>query len=92
MSLLYSNNLHPQTNILNTGCNENNHDRETLIIQSANGGFHEYYRLTDEQKEGLKDWKSGNGTVYKNFKYIDVKYNNQILFGPSVFEDDDNNE
>jgi P4 family phage/plasmid primase-like protien len=73
-------------------CNENNHDRETLIIQSVNGGFHEYYRLTDEQKEGLKDWKSGNGTVYKNFKYIDVKYNNQILFGPSVFDDDDNNE
>jgi P4 family phage/plasmid primase-like protien len=73
-------------------CRENRHDRETLIIETANGGLHEYYRLTDEQREGLKDWSSGNGTVYDKYKYIDVKYNNQILFGPSVLEDDNKKE
>ena len=67
---------------------ENNNIEPTLTTQTCNNGYHEYYRLTNEQKEKLKDFTSVNGTDKDNNMFglnIDIKYNNQLFFGPSVF-------
>ena len=68
-------------------CDENNYDRDTtLTMKTMNNGYHEYYRLTEKQKEMLKDFSSLDGKVFG--LNIDIKYNNQILFGPSYMKAD----
>ena len=63
-------------------CQEKGHDKVTLTTRTMHEGFHYDYRLTDEQKEGLADFKSVDGKMFG--LHIDVKYTNQFLFGPSV--------
>ena len=67
-------------------CKTNKFNRNTFTIKTVNDGFHEYYRLTVEQKEKLKNFCASTGNLYG--LNIDIKYTNQLLFGPSVFGDD----
>lgn len=64
---------------------EDNNALETLTIKTVNKGYHYYYRLTDKQKEILNkiNFNSKNDAIFD--LHIDIKYNNQIFFGPSRF-------
>ena len=62
-------------------CDINDFDRMTLTMKTMNDGYHEYYSLTNDQKKLLNDFCSLDGKLFD--LNIDVKYNNQILFGPS---------
>lgn len=66
-------------------CESNLYVPDTFTMKTMNDGYHYYYTLTDEQIEGLKGFCALNGGLFDN-QYIDVKYNNQLLFGPSYFE------
>lgn len=54
----------------------------TLSVLSINNGLHFYYRLTDIQKEKLKNFTSVVEKVFPGYS-IDVKYNNGYIYGPS---------
>jgi P4 family phage/plasmid primase-like protien len=66
-------------------CNLNN----TFTVETINKGTHRYYEATKIQQLALKDFKSADGKIFvrptdvKQKSSIDVKYNNQILFGPT---------
>lgn len=64
---------------------KNNDAHKTLTIKTVNKGYHYYYRLTDKQKKLLNkfNFKSKNDAIF-GLK-IDVKYDNQVFFGPSRF-------
>lgn len=62
---------------------KDNKAKSTLTLETVNGGYHYYYRLRKHQREGLKDFRSKNDAIF-GLK-IDIKYNNQIFFGPSIF-------
>lgn len=53
---------------------EENININTFTVFTINGGHHFYFRLTDEQKDVLKNFKSAIGTVYPEHG-IDIKYN-----------------
>lgn len=57
----------------------------TLTIKTVNDGFHYYYRLDDNQRDILKKigFNSKNDAILG--KKIDIKYTNQVFFGPSHF-------
>lgn len=61
-------------------CEKHNFDRKTFTMKTMHDGVHEYYALADEQKLVLKGFNSMDGRIFG--LNIDVKYNNQILFGP----------
>lgn len=67
-------------------------DKElTLTFETMNNGIHEYYRLTDEQKNELREFcslDSGKSQIGIFGLDIDVKYNNQFFFGPSYIKVD----
>lgn len=65
---------------------KNDSFRKTLTIKTVNNGIHEYYRLDDNQKIRLKNFKASTGDFLG--LNIDIKYNNQLLFGPAIFGDD----
>lgn len=65
-----------------TICKNNNYNSNTFTMRTMQNGLHEYYSLSDEQIEKLKSLNSLDGKIFG--LNIDVKYNNQILFGPSV--------
>jgi hypothetical protein len=67
-------------------CKNNGYDRQTLSIETMHKGYHEYYRLTDIQRQGLKNFKSFTGL--DSTLHIDVKYNNQFFVGPSIINAD----
>lgn len=67
-------------------CNDNDYDRNTLTVKTMNNGYHEYYRLTDKQKNKLKNLHSLDGKIFG--LDIDVKYTNQLLYGPSIIKAD----
>lgn len=62
-------------------CMKNNYYSNTFTIKTMHDGFHYHYRLTDNQKEQLKDFQSLDGKLFG--LSIDIKYNRQILFGPT---------
>ena len=66
-------------------CNENNFDRLTFTMKTMHNGYHEYYHLTDDQRKQLVDLTSLDGKLFG--LHIDVKYNNQVLFGPSYINE-----
>jgi len=53
-----------------------------------NDGFHYYFRLNDKMKLILEkiEFKSKNDAIKD--MHVDVKYDNQIFFGPSVIKAD----
>ena len=65
-------------------CDEIGFDGLTLTIATANDGIHQYFRLSDEQQKALEGLCSLDRQCFqdKNIE-MDIKYNNQILFGPS---------
>lgn len=76
---------------------DNNYDLNTLTVNSINNGKHYYFSLTSSQKKLLENFKASNGKCFDNGIVcenneheicIDVKYNNQFIFGPSYFEVD----
>lgn len=66
--------------------NSNENVENTLTLSTVNGGYHFYYRLTINQKNKLNklNFMSKNDALFG--LHIDVKYKNQIFFGPSVFK------
>ncbi len=67
---------------------KDNNIEPTLTIKTCNNGYHEYYRLTIEQQNNLKTFTGVNGDDKNNNMFglnIDIKYNNQVFIGPSVF-------
>lgn len=72
---------------------ENNYAINTLTVKTINEGKHFYFRLNEQQQNELKDFRSADGKCFSTQEhpiYIDVKYTNQILFGPSYFQKDKN--
>ena len=67
-------------------CNINDFDRITFTMKTMHDGYHEYYRLSEDQKLKLKDFASLDGKLFG--LHIDIKYNNQILFGPGCIKED----
>jgi hypothetical protein len=66
-------------------CIKNNFDRKTLRTITPNNGYHEYYKLSKLQKEALRNFNSLTGGPFG--LNIDIKYNNQYFYGPSLFGD-----
>ena len=59
---------------------ENEGLENTFTIKTMHNGAHEYYRLTEAQKNELGEFTSTTGKLFKSKSMnIDVKYNNQIL-------------
>lgn len=58
----------------------------TLTLKTMNGGYHYYFRLNDNQQQELEElnFKAMNDALF-GLK-IDVKYTNQVLFGPCAIE------
>lgn len=67
-------------------CDNNEFDRMTFTLKTMHDGYHEYYILSDKQKLKLKNFSSITGKIFN--LNIDVKYNNQIFFGPSIIQAD----
>lgn len=67
---------------------ENGYDLNTLTVDTINNGKHYYFYLNDEQQNALSDFKSADGLCFSTEDHpihIDIKYTNQVLFGPSYF-------
>lgn len=67
-------------------CIDNNYDNNTLTVSTMHGGLHEYYRLNEKQRGILSNFCSMDGVIYG--LHIDVKYNNQFFYGPSIITAD----
>jgi P4 family phage/plasmid primase-like protien len=71
---------------------DNEYDLNTLSVKTINNGMHYYFRLNDIQREELKNFTASTGqcfTTNDQKRNIDIKYNNQIFFGPSYIKYDD---
>jgi P4 family phage/plasmid primase-like protien len=62
---------------------------DTLTVKTVNGGFHYYFRLSEEQQEELSDFNASTAACFNppnhtelTKRHIDIKYNNQLFFGP----------
>lgn len=64
----------------------NNKLESTLTLKTINNGYHFYYRLNKDQENKLKElnFKSKNDALFN--LNVDVKYDNQIFFGPSILK------
>ncbi len=65
---------------------ENNFDMNTFTMKTIHNGKHFYFWLNEEQQEDLKDFMSSTALCFSTEdkpRNIDIKYTNQILFGPS---------
>ncbi|AYV81568.1 MAG: DNA primase [Harvfovirus sp.] len=70
-------------------CADNGFDMNTLTMFTMNGGAHYYFLLTLEQMAALKNLQSLDGKIFMELGFhIDVKYNNQCLFGPGIINFD----
>ncbi len=67
---------------------DNNGGVKTLKIKTMNDGYHYYFKLSKNQYSKLEEmkFKSKNDALYG--LHIDVKYDNQVFFGPSVVKAD----
>jgi P4 family phage/plasmid primase-like protien len=71
---------------------DNNFDLLTLSVKTINNGMHYYFRLNEMQKNKLKDFTASTALCFSTKekpRNIDIKYNNQVFFGPSYFIYDD---
>lgn len=78
-------------NFFNELAFDNEFDLNTFTIKTINDGYHYYFRLSDEQKELLKNFCASTGECYttdKQERNIDIKYNNQLFYGPSQVDVD----
>jgi P4 family phage/plasmid primase-like protien len=67
---------------------ENGFCLDTFTVNTINDGKHYYFRLNDVQKKELNGFTASTGLCFstpESKKYIDIKYNNQVFFGPSYF-------
>lgn len=65
-------------------------ERNTLTLTTMNDGYHYYYRLTEEQERKLDEINFRHkNDCYKDL-HVDIKYTNQIFFGPSYINPDEN--
>jgi len=66
---------------------ENNYNLEnTFSVKTLNNGFHYYFTLSNSQKNILKNFQASTALCFstkKKPRNIDIKYNNQIFFGPA---------
>jgi len=66
---------------------ENNYNLEnTFSVKTLNNGFHYYFNLSNSQKNILKNFQASTALCFstkKKPRNIDIKYNNQIFFGPA---------
>ena len=84
-------NIENTINTFNQILESNNISLDTFTVKTMNNGFHYYFRLTDEQKIKLKDFSSFTSNkktenLFFDRCFVDVKYNNQCLFGPSIIQ------
>jgi len=63
-------------------CIENDVMLNTLTLKTMNNGYHYYFTLSDVQKKKISGLTALTGALFN--LHIDVKYNNQVFFGPSV--------
>jgi hypothetical protein len=71
---------------------DNDFDLMTLSVKTINNGMHYYFKLNSEQQNALKKFNSSTAlcfTTSSQQRNIDIKYNNQVFFGPSHIEFDD---
>jgi hypothetical protein len=59
---------------------------DTFTIKTMNNGYHYYYYLSKQQASKLKNFCSQNDALF-GLK-IDVKYTNQVFFGPTILTAD----
>lgn len=64
---------------------KNFEDYNTLKVKTINNGCHYYFKVTDKQKEILKNWAGSNGGVFEGLS-VDIKYHHQFLYGPSSID------
>ena len=72
---------------------EHKYKLQTLTVKTINDGYHYYFRLNDVQKVALKNFTASTGrcfTTNEQQRNIDIKYNNQIFFGPSYLSFENN--
>jgi len=66
---------------------DNNYDlKNTFSVKTLNNGFHYYFSLSNSQKNILKKFQASTALCFstkKKPRNIDIKYNNQIFFGPA---------
>lgn len=71
---------------------ENDFDLNTLSVKTINKGVHYYFRLTKDQMKGLANFMSSTALCFSTPtqpRNIDIKYTNQLFFGPSYLTYDD---
>jgi phage/plasmid-associated DNA primase len=65
-----------------------------LVETTINGGLHLYYKLDEEQHQQIKGFKSADKQMFPDFlpldkkgkTGIDIKYTNQLSYGPAYVE------
>jgi hypothetical protein len=70
---------------------ENDFDLNTLSVKTINDGMHYYFKLNKTQMKGLDEFMSSTAlcfTTPDQQRNIDVKYTNQVFFGPSYLNHD----
>jgi P4 family phage/plasmid primase-like protien len=68
---------------------DNNIDTETLTLKTMNDGYHYYYRPTKKQKKEFAKLQLCSLDGYMYGLHVDIKYNNQVFFGPSIIDYND---
>jgi hypothetical protein len=70
---------------------DNDFDLNTLSLRTINDGMHYYFKLNQDQAEALEDFMSSTAlcfTTPEHQRNIDIKYTNQVFFGPSYLNHD----
>lgn len=78
-------------NFFNNLAEENDFDLNTLSVKTINAGMHYYFKLTDKQMKELDKFMSSTAVCFttpEEKRYIDIKYTNQVFFGPTYINDD----
>lgn len=73
-------------NFFNNLAMDNDFDLNTLAIKTINDGMHYYFKLSEEQQKKLNNFMASTAlcfTTIEQKRNIDIKYNNQVFFGPS---------
>jgi putative DNA primase/helicase len=67
-------------------CMDNDIILHTLTTKTMNNGYHYYFTLSKDQKNKLSGLTALTGALFN--LHIDVKYNNQLFFGPTIMNAD----